>query len=481
MIKIGDIALDINGVKIGKYAECARCKELFPAKQTQNRTCSKECSSANRSAKTSAARMGKAPWNKGKCNIYSTETKYKMGSRNRNNHTSEAIKLKQSESLKEYYQNNPHHNIGGSILEDHKDKISKSLNKIKHIRTKNTVEDVQSIISQDLGLPLNAPITQQDKVELTCSCGKTYLGKVQSIMKGQNKKCRACNFTKSGPELELGQLCKDLNFHIEENIRPPFLNSKELDIFIPSKNVAIEYHGLAFHSTRPIFGDIRDMKAVHLDKYNKCKANGIKLIQVFEDEWLNKSDIVKSMIKSKLGKSSNTIYARKCEIKIITNSESKSFFDITHISGYVQSSLNLGLYFNNELVSCISFRSTWNKKYGYNVVEIARFSSKLDTQVIGGFSKLLKAAIPQLKALDYQKILTYADCRFGSGDVYNKSGFTHLGHTGANYFYEKNGIREDRFSHRKDSSKQGTELEQNALNGWHQIYDAGSEIYLLEI
>ena len=138
-------------------------------------------------------------------------------------------------------------------------------------------------------------------------------------------------------------------------------------------------------------------------------------------------------------------------------------------------------------VTIQSIRGTWNKKYGDHVIEIARFASELDTQVVGGFSKLLKYAKEWAREQTYQKILTYADCRFGSGDVYSECGFKYQGKTSPNYFYEQDGYREDRFSHRKVNDPEfleefgNTEREQNNNQGWFAIYDAGNEIYTLPI
>ena len=83
-------------------------------------------------------------------------------------------------------------------------------------------------------------------------------------------------------------LCNDA-VQRERNIISPY----ELDIYIPSKRIAVEYNGLAWHSEK-FKGN--GTKTYHLMKTNLCKENGIKLIHFFEDEWLEKKEIVKSVL-----------------------------------------------------------------------------------------------------------------------------------------------------------------------------------------
>ena len=275
------------------------------------------------------------------------------------------------------------------------------------------------------------------------------------------------------------------------NHRPKFMMGKELDIFIPSKNLAIEFHGLVFHSERPVYGElspkrIQDIKKIHEYKYLVCKKNDIKLLQIFEDEWRDKRDIVKSMISNQLGRSLR-IHARNTEMRALTKEQKSKFFNENHIAGDVKSSISLGLFKEEVLVSAVSLRKTWNKRYGKDVYEIARFCSTLNTSVMGGFSKLMKYVKIAVKGRGGAKILTYADCRFGSGNVYLKYGFEYLGKTRPNYYYEKGGIREDRFKHRKNNDLEyvkefgDTERAQNNNQDRYAIYDAGSEIYTLTL
>lgn len=260
----------------------------------------------------------------------------------------------------------------------------------------------------------------------------------------------------------------------------------ELDIYLPKYKVAIEYHGLAHHSERPIHTkpDLNKIKTQHETKYLLAKKEGVKLIQIFEDEWRDKKAIVQSMLASRLGMTKRKTYARKCKVVELATLESKEFFDTNHIAGSTSVKMAFGLRNDNdELICAVSVRKTWNKHYGYKTLEIARFASRRGEQVLGGFTKLFK--VVENWALDqgFERILTYADCRFSQGKVYLTAGFTHAGKTKPNYFYENGYIRENRFKHRKSftSLVGNTERDQQNALGWFAIYDAGSEIYTKSI
>ena len=107
-------------------------------------------------------------------------------------------------------------------------------------------------------------------------------------------------------EKEISDFIKSIcNYEILENDRN-IISPKELDIYIPQKNLAIEFDGLYFHSTK--FGKDSDY---HLGKTLACEEKGIRLIHIFEDEWLFKRQIVESIIKSALGIYKQKIFARK--------------------------------------------------------------------------------------------------------------------------------------------------------------------------
>ena len=261
--------------------------------------------------------------------------------------------------------------------------------------------------------------------------------------------------------------------HVRDII-PPY----ELDIYIPDKKIAIEYDGLVWHSEK----FIRNTNI--LLKTNLCLKQGIRLIHIFEDEWLYKKDIVKSRLNNILGLNNSKIYARKCNIKEVTYKDSKNFLDKNHIQGSSMSMFRYGLYYNDELVSLMTFgrlRQTKKNNIDYdNEYELLRFCNKLNTSVVGGASKLLKHFIKIKRPL---KIISYADRRWSDGHLYETLGFTHTHDSRPNYFYVVGQHRENRFKYRKgelvkqgfDSSK--SEHEIMLERKIYRIYDCGTMVF----
>ena len=256
------------------------------------------------------------------------------------------------------------------------------------------------------------------------------------------------------------------------------LQGKELDIYIPDKKIAIEFNGLYYHSE--LEGN-KDRK-YHLNKTNMCNDIGIRLIHIFEDEWRSKKEIVKNRIKNILGEINNKIFARKCIIKEIGSDECKVFLEQNHLQGTDTSKIKIGLYYNNELVSVMTFgnfRIALGLKKSDNQYEMYRFCSKLNTVIIGGSSKLLSYFVKKYKPF---KIVSYADKRWSNGDLYNKLEFIKISESTPNYFYTKDHYKKyHRFGFRKSELYKKlilfdptlSEWENMKNNGWDRIWDCG--------
>ncbi|MFW5847407.1 MAG: DUF7487 domain-containing protein [bacterium] len=254
------------------------------------------------------------------------------------------------------------------------------------------------------------------------------------------------------------------------------INGFEIDIFLPDYNLGIEYNGLYWHSNK--FKD----KNYHLNKTELCEKNNIQLLHIFEDEWINKKEIIKSIIKSKLGLNKK-IYARKCIIKEINSKTSREFLNKNHLQDNVNGSIRLGLFYNNELVSIMTFskerRSLGNKKKNSYNYEMVRFCNKIGINVVGGASKLFKYFI---RNNNYEKIISFADRRYSNGNLYKKLKFNFIYNTKPNYWYFKLSTfnREHRFKYRKDVlvkegyNKDKTEFQIMNDNNYLQIYDSGN-------
>jgi len=192
------------------------------------------------------------------------------------------------------------------------------------------------------------------------------------------------------------------------------------------------------------------------------------------------------MILNKLNKTKNKIYARKTEIKEINDNKLvKNFLTENHLQGFVGSKIKIGLFYNNELVSIMTFgnrRISMGKKItNMNEYELLRFCNKLNTNVIGGSSKLFKYF---LKNYNPSEIMTYADRSHSQGKLYEMLGFKYIGKSQPNYYYIIDGIRKHRFNFRKDLLvKQGfdknkTEHQIMIDRKIYRIYDSGNLKYL---
>lgn len=247
-------------------------------------------------------------------------------------------------------------------------------------------------------------------------------------------------------------------------------NKKEIDIFIPELNLAIECNGIFWHSEK------FKTNTYHLEKFNDLKNLGIDLIYVWEDDWEFKSDIVKSIIMNRLKLIDKKIYARNCEIKIVEDVKSiKAFLNKNHIQGYVPCKLNIGLYYNDELISIMCFSKKRKE------MELCRFCSLIGTNILGAGSKMFKYFI---NSTDFETIYSYADLSMFNGEFYKSIGFSFQYTTKPNYWWVIGRTRQHRFKWRKsklismghDSNKTEKEI-MNSLT-YHRIFGVGLAKYV---
>ena len=297
--------------------------------------------------------------------------------------------------------------------------------------------------------------------------------------------CQKCGITNSTGEEEIFEFVKSVlppQTKVNQRERAA-LPGQELDIYVPSKRLAIEFDGLYWHCEIN-----KDDNNYHLKKTLACEEQGIRLIHIFEDEWMYKQEICKSRIISALGVVENKVPARKCTVQQIDAQTARHFIEQNHIQGYaVGGIINYGLFNNEELISVMSF-SKLRKNLGAtkedNVYELLRFCSKSNTAVTGGASKMFKSFI---KEYSPSKVVSYCDRRWGNGGVYSKMGFK-LDHISKpSYFYIVGRQRKNRFCYRKDilvskygCSKEETEHSFCLKNHWYRIYDCGTKVFYYE-
>lgn len=315
----------------------------------------------------------------------------------------------------------------------------------------------------------------QVNMHLVCPNGHNYHVNWDN-WKHKNSRCPKCGMIGvSKPEKEIIEFLETNGIEYINNNRT-LITPYELDIVIPDSKIAIEYCGLYWHSE-----DMGKLSNYHINKLNMCKEKGYRLITIFEDEFLFKKEIVFSIILllSSINKH-RIIYGRNCTIKEISSYEAKEFCNNNHLQNYINSSIRIGAFYKNELVSVMTF-SKFNLSKGYKKfddgLELTRFCCKKYTRIIGIASKLLKYFERNYRCA---VLLSYADRRWSDGDLYYKLGFVLDGYTKPNYWYIDGKKRIHRFKLRKNENgpKDVSERVLRVNDGYNRIWDCGNIRYI---
>lgn len=288
--------------------------------------------------------------------------------------------------------------------------------------------------------------------------------------------CAGCaNITRgSAAENQLREYIRGLGFDTRDNSRP--LDDREIDIFVPDAGLGIEYHGLFWHN------DLRVPKSYHLDKLESALRHDIRLIQIFEDEWLHHPHIVRSRLAHLLGKQSRRLQARRCQVRNISADQARQFLEQNHIQGAARSTVKLGLFHGDELVSVMTFSHLTRAK-GHRPEagkwELSRFCNLNYVSVAGAAGKLFQHFVRTHAPL---QVLSFADRRWSQGDLYGQLGFECDGMTGINYWYIdlRNTLRIHRYQLRRrdDDAQDLSEYENRLQQGYLRIHDCGSSRWI---
>lgn len=263
------------------------------------------------------------------------------------------------------------------------------------------------------------------------SCGK---GKVMNLSNVRAGKCYSCGCMNtaimgSKDEIEIRDFIQDSGLEIKKT---KILNGKEIDIYIPKLKLGIEYNGSAFHASK---GGVYNNKSktYHQEKFIEAKKQGIHLISIFDFAWKSNQDKLRAYL-SDLVVPPKKIFARKCELKEIEKAIAKDFTDKHHLQGSARlQEINYGLYYNNELLSVMSFGKPRYKQES-DVYELQRYCVKSGYTILGGAERLFKHFIS-----DYSpsRIISYSDNNYFDGNIYPRLGFTFIKYTDPDYYWVK--------------------------------------------
>jgi hypothetical protein len=296
--------------------------------------------------------------------------------------------------------------------------------------------------------------------------------------------CNKCNEVsqKIRPDLALGcgnclsnnksyseqEICDALGIPLNKKYLEDGARKKELDIFYEKAGVAVEYCGLYWHS------EIYKEKNYHSNKMKLAEQNGIRLITVFEDEWIERKRQVLGFIRSAMGLNEKRIYARDCQFKPIDKTEAATFLEENHIQGAARlTTHSFGLFMDSELVGVVTY-GKHHRKSEANLIVLDRLCFKYGITVVGGASKLFKNSLPFLSK--FNKIVSWSDNRWSQGNVYEKLGFTAEQYLPEDYCYVKRGKRLSKQSLKKTAEEKltlKTERQLRSEQGYVRIWDCG--------
>ena len=280
------------------------------------------------------------------------------------------------------------------------------------------------------------------------------------------KLCTICNPIGDSQSIKEKELYEFIKSNYIGQIIESYRDGLEIDIYIPDLKLGFEFNGLYWHSE-----EFKD-KNYHLNKTNYFKERGIRIIHIWEDDWIFNRGIIESQVKNLLKCSNDKIFARKCyikELKCVSH-----FLNANHILGNDRSNIKIGLFYDKELVSVMTFNKLeGRKKMGNNDWNLSRFCNKLNTNVIGGASKLLNYFVTKY---DPRRLISYADKDWSIGQLYYILGFENISETNPDYKY----IIYNKRKHKQNFKKSNLKLDELTTessfmknNGFYKIWDCG--------
>lgn len=239
----------------------------------------------------------------------------------------------------------------------------------------------------------------------------------------------------------------------------------ELDLYSEKYKIAIEFNGNYWH------GENRVTPSYHKIKSEMAQKQGIFLYHIFEYEWNIplKKELIIAQLKNLFGLNEKKIFARQCEIKSVSVIDKQKFLNDNHLQGEDRSSVAVGLYCDEELVSIMTFcKPRFNKQYDW---ELSRFCSKRGYNVVGGASKLFNWFLNNFSGT----IISYSNEAKTRGALYEKLGFRLLRISPPNYVWCKG---EECLPRYRTQMKNEVQI-MKGQNYW-RVYDCGNKVWVYE-
>lgn len=298
----------------------------------------------------------------------------------------------------------------------------------------------------------------QTDVELVCpEHGSFWQRPGNHINKGYGcPRCKLGGRVSTG-EQELFDLVRSICPDAEQSNRSVLGGKMEIDIFIPSLGVGVEFNGLVYHSTR--FGkDVR----YHQRKSELAAIVGVRLVHIWEDEWRTNRAVTEGYLRRLLGVPARKVWARKCAIVPTTGAEQRVFLDTNHIQGF-RAGNGFAMVHEGEVVAVALVSKNWHGE-----MELTRWCVKQGVDVVGGFSRIMRR-------FNVGSIISYCDTAKHTGDGYLAAGWQLVGRSPVMTHYTDGKVRLNRHGFQKKHLVKNpavagtTETEMAASIGFHEI------------
>lgn len=331
-------------------------------------------------------------------------------------------------------------------------------------------------------------VHNQDKITVRCVIhDKKIIQTARDHLDGHNP-CTKCNHRKSQDQEKITKYLSIYSNVISDAVGISS-GKTELDIYIPTSNLAIEYHGMYYHSHFEAKSEDKDKYKTY-DKYKACAEKNIRLITIYETEWQNRQPQIKRLLRNAIGKTKGKLMARKCQVSMVPHTEAKAFFEKYHPQGGDGSGTHYGIYWKTKLVACMRFSLGSNDRGNTKTRDwtLSRYATRVN--VLGGASKLFKTFV---KEQDPDLIKSFSDNRYFSGGMYEQLGFEMVSESMPDYqvwsqkkglfpksHYQRRNIQKRLLEHGKDEvynheTDERTEREMTYLMGAGRIYDCGKK------
>ena len=276
---------------------------------------------------------------------------------------------------------------------------------------------VVPLISEDEFVNNLELISNYDPIKWKCKkCGYEF----NQPWRNWNRKCPKCfpqNFR--GKQNEVEEYIKSICFEsqVKRDCKSVLANAKQLDIYVPNLNIAIEFNGLFWHnSDKGVHGKSAKTMMYHHDKSIECEQKGIRLIHIFEDEWTSNQKLCKSKLKKIISPSKmRHIDGHLCQISNSVDEMTKNIFLAKYSFDETdRSSKCYSLKFKNHVVAMMTFAKPRNKNgWQWQILNYLEVNSFI---IDDGFQILFDAFVEENHA---KSICLYATHDWNTKQSYN--------------------------------------------------------------